>query len=377
MTTRILATGLALFSMFFGAGNIIFPLLLGLQTGQDAPYAVLGILITAVAIPLTGVVGALLFRGDLKEFFSRMGKGPGYFLMWLILALLGPLGGLPRCIALSHATFSYVLPDIPLWVFSLFACAFVYLLSVKKGKITALLGFVLTPMLLVAVGSLIVLGLWHLPEMHSSGFQPKTSFLHGLKQGYQTLDLLAAFFFSTIVLEGHKRAKAKEGFSLKPLLISCGIAAFLLGLIYAGLTYVAASYLPGTEAAQDQIMAVLAFLVMGKWGGFFAIIAVILACLTTAISLAAIFSSYLSKEVLKEKLSYRTCLGLTLGLAFMVSLLKFTGIVKMIAPILEICYPALLLLTLLNIAYKMGGFKPVKAPVSLAFLYGLAMYAFQ
>src|ERR1700730_16757905 len=109
--SNTLATGLAMFSMFFGAGNIVFPLALG-QIAQDKNfYAILGMLITAVGVPFLGLIAMTLFDGDYKRFFGRIGKVPGFIVAACIMGLIGPFGAIPRCIALSYSTAKMFLID--------------------------------------------------------------------------------------------------------------------------------------------------------------------------------------------------------------------------------------------------------------------------
>src|SRR5665647_1655937 len=95
----IIATGLAMFSMFFGAGNVVFPLALG-QIAQDKNFfAILGMLVTAVGVPFAGLIAMTLFNGDYRKFFARMGAVPGFIVVAIIMGLIGPFGAIPRCIA--------------------------------------------------------------------------------------------------------------------------------------------------------------------------------------------------------------------------------------------------------------------------------------
>src|SRR3984893_3016927 len=99
--SNTIATGLVMFTMFFGAGNVVFPLALG-QYAQDKNfYAILGLLITAVGVPFLGLIAMTLFNGDYKSFFDRIGKIPGFIVAAVILGLIGPFGAIPRCVALS------------------------------------------------------------------------------------------------------------------------------------------------------------------------------------------------------------------------------------------------------------------------------------
>jgi len=102
--SNTLSTGLAMFSMFFGAGNVVFPLAMG-QYAQDKNFfAILGLLITAVGVPFLGLMSMTLFDGDYRKFFGRIGKIPGFIIALAIMALIGPFGAMPRVIALSYST---------------------------------------------------------------------------------------------------------------------------------------------------------------------------------------------------------------------------------------------------------------------------------
>src|SRR3972149_4259762 len=96
------AAGVAVFSMFFGAGNVIFPLSLGLDSGTMIPIALFGLLLTGIGSPLLGLFGAVLYEGDCKAFFNRMGDIPGYVVVILIFALIGPFGAMPRALTVSY-----------------------------------------------------------------------------------------------------------------------------------------------------------------------------------------------------------------------------------------------------------------------------------
>ena len=125
-TLRIIPIGLAMFSMFFGAGNVIFPLAVGQYAGDQNLFAMFGMIVTAVLMPFAGVLAMILYEGDYRSFFERLGKVPGFALALLIIALLGPLGSTPRCIAVSYSTFASSFPGVSPIVFSLGFCFLIY-----------------------------------------------------------------------------------------------------------------------------------------------------------------------------------------------------------------------------------------------------------
>ncbi len=378
------AIGLAMFAMFFGAGNVVFPLRLGQEVGDQTLWAMLGLLITAVLVPFVGLVSVVLYDSDHKAFFGRIGKIPGYLLAVLILLLIGPFGGIPRTITLAYSTITLSLPGTELWLFSLIACVIVFFFAWKPSRIVELLGFVLTPLLLAALFVIIILGLISHPDAAHSALTGGEAFVHGLLEGYNTLDLLAACFFSSVVLEGLRhRVKPEENEDIMSLthrrftslIKASALGAFLLAIIYLGLSFVSSYYqgeLGGVSA--DQLLGAIAIHIIGPEAGIVSNIAVALACLTTAITLAAVFADTLSREICQGKIKYVPSLVLTLVVAYFICYLRFGGIVSAIAPVVTVCYPALIVLALLNLAYKLWNFKPIKIPVLVVFLLTLIWY---
>jgi branched-chain amino acid:cation transporter, LIVCS family len=353
---------------------------LGQYAQSQNNYAVLGLFITAVGVPFLGLTAMTLFNGNYKNFFNRMGPVPGFLIALAIMGLIGPFGAIPRCIALSYSAMRPYLPDIGLAPFSLLACIVIYLFSFKKSSILDVLGYVLTPLLLLSLAFIIIKGFITSPSAPQSDHPPFSVFLNGLKEGYQTMDLLGAFFFSTVVLECLERevdTKNERNYRriiFLTLKASC-IGAFLLGIIYIGFSYIAAfnsDLLAGVNS--DELLGVLAYEVLGSYGGIAASSAVALACLTTAIALSTVFAEFLQRDVCQSKMHYQAALILTLVLSFFISTFKFTGIVAILAPILQILYPALIVLSLVNILYKLIHFKPVKTPVFVTFLVSLMAY---
>src|ERR1700727_336927 len=104
LKSEAISIGIAMFSMFFGAGNIIYPLAVGQYAGDKNLFAMLGLILTAAVMPIAGVIAMILFDGNYRQFFGRLGRIPGFLLALIIISLLGPLGSAPRCIALSYST---------------------------------------------------------------------------------------------------------------------------------------------------------------------------------------------------------------------------------------------------------------------------------
>jgi len=371
LKSNTLSTGLAMFAMFFGAGNVVFPLTLGLYSQSENTYAVLGLLISAICVPFTGLIAMILFDGDYKRFFGRIGKTPGFILSALIMALIGPFGAMPRCIALAYSTLTMFAGDITLPIFSAISCVLIVVLTLRPSKILDLIGYVLTPFLLLTLGVIIIKGLWFSPGAPVSDQAPFRVFLRGLTVGYQTMDLLGAFFFSTVVIvclkeDLHPTKQQDFKHLTKLALQATAIGAFLLSIIYIGFSFVAASHsahLSGTT--DDLLLGAIALNILGPYAGIVTSVAVALACLTTVIALASVFAEFLHKDIVQDKVGYLPCLLATVISTYFISIMNFSEIVKFLAPILSICYPALIVLSVLNLFNKLYDFKPVKAPFYL------------
>ena len=180
------------------------------------------------------------------------------------------------------------------------------------------------------------------------------------------MDLLAAFFFSSVVLRclqnGQKSSFQTDHRLLSVAVSASFIAATLLALVYVGFSYLAAGYSSTlASVANHQMLGVLAYKLLGPSAGLVAGVAVTFACLTTEIALTVVFSEFLQKTICREKISYPVALGITLFVTFWISILHFEGIAAFLAPILQVCYPALIVLAVVNILHKLYAFKPVKS----------------
>lgn len=378
------STGLAVFAMFFGAGNLIFPLLLGQYAGDKNIYATVGLLITAVLMPVIGLMAMAFFNGNYKEFFYRVGKPLGIFLLLLCMFLLGPLAVIPRTITLTHSIFDYTFIESPLWLFSLIACLIILPFAWYRGRLIDIFAYALTPLLILFLGFIIIKGVMLSPPapIVPNGKSISTVFLHGLEQGYNTLDLLAALFFSTLIITGISTHAINTNQNNSHYLFLTTLKVSLIGGGLLALTYIGMSHVTSLhgqhpdllEATPDQLIAALSWIFLGEHASLIAAIITALACLTTAISLTVIFAEFLQNYLFRGKITYAYSLFITLILTFLVSLLGFSGIMKLLLPLLKIFYPVFITLSIVNIAYKMWGFKIVKTPVYLTLLISLWVY---
>jgi branched-chain amino acid:cation transporter, LIVCS family len=197
--------------------------------------------------------------------------------------------------------------------------------------------------------------------LQASSLTKLSSFSLGFQEGYNTLDLVAAFFFSSVVLLGLKEHTSCKKTQMRVTLLGGAIAAGLLSVVYIAFCFLAAGYGPGLQGiAGHELLGVLAHQILGPYAGLIVGTTVFFACFTTELALVTVFARFL-QEILPEKYSdYTRCLLGSCGVAFLTSNLNFDGITYFLGPIIQIAYPALILLTMVNIAHKLGGFGPVK-----------------
>jgi len=369
-----------MFSMFFGAGNVVFPLLVGKMVGDQAMYAIIGLFLTAVGVPFIGLLAMVLYNGDYEEFFGRIGRVPGFLLTAFIMVLIGPFGATPRCIALSYSTLKMYAPALSAVVFSFIACLVIYFAARRRTRLVDLLGAVLSPLLVVSLSIIIIKGILVHPVAPASALSAVEALKLGLSEGYNTMDLLGTFFFSGVVIAGLKQAlpatERSQSEIARYALWASVLGALLLGLVYAGFVLVASYYAGPLSVITSEavLLSVIARLVLGTAGGFIVSMAVVLACLTTAITLVAVFAEFLHEKIFAKHVCYHSSLVLTLLVTFVFANLKFSEIVAMLVPVLVIVYPALLALAVVNILHRVYGFSMVKTPVVGAIAAALISY---
>jgi LIVCS family branched-chain amino acid:cation transporter len=379
-SSEILTTGLAIFSMFFGAGNLMFPIRIGLESGDKLAWAITGFLLSALLIPLAALIAIILFQGDYRLFFMRLGRIPGFFFIFFCTSIAGPLIAMPRIVTLSYIMISPFIPQMSLFVFSILFLFITFLATYKENKIVDFLGTFISPLLLFSLIIIIAKGYFTSSLVTTTDETTLTAFWKSFVVGYKTLDILAGILFSSIVitiLQKNYSSPGKPNFqklafmSFQSGLIGIG----LLGLVYIGLSYLGAYHGHGLEYINEgELFSTISFRVLGSHGAFIIATAVLMACYSTIIALAAVYAEFLNTQISNDKLGYIPALGITLALTMIPSNFGLAAILEFSAPIIIIGYPALIAITLCNIAYKIFNFKPIKIPVALTLLMSLILY---
>ena len=352
-TLPILTLSVAIFSMFFGAGNIIFPLILGIECQGQYIWAFLGLMVTAIGGPLLGLLAATFLKGNCKKFFYTAGKPLGLFLMISTLVLVIFIG-MPRCLTISYSVINPLLPISRIN----FARVFTLIVLVccwKHRYVLPTLGKFLSPLLLLCLVAIIYQCYITGKPLEMSSITKIEAFKSGFSTGYYTMDLIASIYFSAgiwTLIKVNFQSDTKTTF--KVALVSGVLGCGFLAIIYLGLCRGAAGFQEELiNVSPENLLTTLASLALGNKLSIIANIAVALACLTTVISLAMALSDIICKDLLKSKFSYHTVVFINLTIVGIMSQIGFMGLMTILHPIISICYPIIILLVLWTIYKKL------------------------
>lgn len=382
MQSHVTIIGLAIFSMLFGAGNIIYPIKAGVLAGSKNYAGILGFLLTGVCLPIFGLVTMILFDGNYKKFFHRVGKIPGNLAILYCLLIIGPLLAMPRCITVPHAMISPFMPYLTPGLFSILFCIVTFLLTYKESKLLNILGSYISPLLVGSLGIILFKGLAQAESMIEQTEATWSIFTKQLIHGFQTLDLLGAIFFAYIVLkilkDTNKDKSAKPKDLAKIALKSGLLGGFLLMVIYLGFSYLAAFYghLVTLDMNGAEMFTHISSNVIGSSGAIIIIMAVLMACLSTISALAVVFAEYLHYEIFNKKIDYLYCLIITLGITCFISNFGLSNILKYGEHPINIGYPIIITIVVFNFLHKTCNINAVKLPTFVTAITVTGLYSY-
>ena len=356
---KILVAG-TLFGMFFGAGNLIFPVHLGQMAGQNALPAIIGFIITAVGIPILGVAAIGVTHSDgLQTLSGKVGKGYGIFFTCLLYLTIGPLFAIPRCATVSFTTGITPLlgADSPerlyLLLFSAVFFAFVLFFSLRPGKITVWIGKIINPLFLFFFAVLMLAALLA-PGAAVSAVEPveayrSDAFFPALIEGYGTMDAIAGLAFGIVVIDVIRRMGVDNDDAIAEDVLSSGLlTGALMALIYVVSIVVGAQSRGLFELSENGGIALtqIAGHYLGGVGLFILAFTITFACLKTSIGLVTACAETFSKMT-NGKISYRSWAILFTVFSFAVSNIGLSAIIEYSIPMLMLIYPPAIALILL------------------------------
>ena len=340
-------TGLMLFALFFGAGNLIFPPVLGASAGDRLPAVMAGFLITGVLLPLVAVIAVSTSGEGILGLARRVGGRFGAVAPAAVYLSIGPLYAIPRVV-----TVAYELATRPVlellgaapgrWTLPAHAAGFLIvsvLIALRPSRLADRVGRWLTPALLVLIAVLCVATIAgdDVVERAASGPYAAAPFSTGLTQGYLTMDVLAATVFGIVVIQTlRSRGIGSTGRVVRATAAAGGIAAALLAAVYIGLAMIGTR----TGGAADDGTALLrsaASSALGPAGVVVFAAIVILACLTTSVGLLSAWAGYAYATLPRTTFSRHLVAGA--GCALILSNLGLAVIIRIVAPLTLLLYP--------------------------------------
>lgn len=348
-TQDIFVSGLALFAIFFGAGNLIFPPYLGVITGDGWFATMCGFLLADPVIPILTVFITAFAGGRAVDLGKRVSPGFAKLLSLVAIICIGPAFAIPRTAATTHEVgVMPFFPNAPAFITSIVFFGITFALAYKESGVVDIIGKYITPALLIFLVLIIAKAIITpvgaiVPVETDGGF-----FVKGFYEGYQTLDALAAPLFTGIVVadlirKGYGEVSEKER---RSFIMMVGLVCFVaLAVVYGGLTYLGAqgSSMFTADDSRVEILVSLVGLLFGSFGKIALGLAVALACLTTSVGLTSAAGNFF-EDISNGKIKYGVTVIVVTVISFALSLFGVDAIIALAGPVLTIVYPIIIAL---------------------------------
>ena len=347
---NIMIVGFALFSMLFGAGNVIFPPYLGLGCGKLWAQGFLYYYAADIGLALACLF-AIARCGGHSGITGHLGKTPALILTTVIILCIGPMLGIPRT---GASTFEMCIrplfPKVNSVLFSAVFFTLIAVLSIHESSVVDLIGKILTPFLLLGLLILIFKGiltpLGPVPDRVLVNNVPVT----GINAGYQTMDVLAVVIFGILILRTIEQKGYEKRSSQNRIIFGAGlIAGISLLVIYLGLSYLGVTASGYFDLSVDHTFLVtsIVHLLLGQAGTVLFAIVVSLACITTAVALVSACADYFS-GLTGGKMPYMAAVILICLFSGVVTTFGLNQIILVAGPILDVVYPPTLFIIMLS-----------------------------
>lgn len=343
--------GFALFSMFFGAGNVVFPPYLGMQSGTQWFSGFLFYFIADIGLAMMTLFAILRNNGP-DRITGHIGRIPSTVLMSAIILCIGPMVAIPRTAATTYEmAIAPLTSSVSPVVFSVLFFVVILLLSVKESAVVDIVGKVLTPLLLLGLLVLIAKGV--ISPLGKITSAPVVSGVAatGIRAGYQTMDVLAAMAFGIIVLKSAQEKGYEDGKGKTKMISGAALlAGVLLLLVYLGLTYLGATVANrfNIHITRAELVIHIVEMLLGKAGLIIFGVVVALACMTTAVALVSSSASFFAK-LCRGKVKYSAFVIIICVFSAVVSNLGLDRIIAIASPVLDVVYPPTLVLIVLSL----------------------------
>ncbi len=383
-----ISVAIMLFGMFFGAGNLIFPVFMGQLSGKNIIPAILGFVISGVGLPMLGVVALGKSRSNgLHELSSKVSKRYGYFFTCALYLTIGPFFAIPRCASTSFSAGMVSLipgvdPKLLQLIFTMVFFGLALFIALKPGNVLTSIGKVLTPAFLVCLGVLILMSLINpmgsAMNIEASGNYANRAFSTGIIEGYNTMDALAGLAFGIVVVRviqglGIKNEDAVARNTMKAGVFSCIIMAIIYGLVTLMGARSLGSISVGTNGS--EALNAISNYYFGTYGTIILVLIVTLACFKTATGLI-ISCGQAFEEMFPKGPKYKTWAIIFAIVSFGISNVGLNAIIEWSIPVLMFLYPLAITLILLSLMGKMFNYSKTVYLCTTAFALVAAVFDF-
>ncbi|MBD8067821.1 branched-chain amino acid transport system II carrier protein [Bacillus sp. PS06] len=358
--------GTMLFGMFFGAGNLIFPIQMGQLAGTNFWPALIGFLVTAIGLPFIGILAiGLTGSNGLRDLASRVHPVFGISFSVVLYLTIGPFFAIPRTATVPFVVGfePFIDPEqVTLWlaIFSFLFFVIVYYFSLNPAKIMDYIGKYLTPAFLLFLFFLIGIALIKPMGQFGEpvGDYSHLAFMTGFKEGYNTMDALASLAFGIVVINAIKRQGITDKKAISAATLKSGIFAMgLMMLIYGLITYMGASSVTAIDSFENGglIFAAVSGHYFGSFGAILLGIIIVLACLKTSIGLITACSEFFHHIL--PQISYKMFVFILCLVSFTIANVGLNNIIQFAIPVLMFLYPLAIVLILTALCSPLFGNK--------------------
>lgn len=357
-----ISVGFMLFALFLGAGNIIFPPELGQKSGEDFVIAMIAFLITGVGLPLLGVITVAKSGGELQDMAGRISPMFGIIFTAIVYLAIGPFFASPRTGTVSfelgvkpYLPESLLDAQWPLMIFTIIFFLITMFFALKPTKLIDTVGRILTPALLLVISALAIKAIVTPMDGpgEAVGNYVTNPFGEGFKQGYLTMDFLAALIFGIVIVQALKGKNISHRPTIvKITIFAAFIAALGLALVYISLGYIGSSSVQtiGFIGTGADVLTAAANQLYGPFGNILLTLVIILACLTTSIGLMTASSEFFHK--IFPKINYNTWVFIFAAFSTVIANFGLETLIQISLPVLFAIYPLAIVLMLLVLASK-------------------------
>jgi LIVCS family branched-chain amino acid:cation transporter len=356
-----LLIGSLLFGLFFGAGNLIFPVQMGQLAGQNTLQATIGFLITGVGLPLLGVIASALSQSEsLFDMAKPVNRIYSILFTCMLYLTIGPLFAIPRTasVAFEVGLNPFIAKEnlqIGLFVFSLIFFSVTLYFSLRPGRILDWVGKYLTPIFVVLLSILLIVTflkpMGQVSEYAAQGDYIQKPFFTGLLDGYNTMDALASLAFAIVIISNIEKLGINDPKRKAIETCKSGVVCVIgMSLIYASLAYMGATSLGSVSRASNGgiIMSLVSEHYFGNIGKILLAAIVTVACLKTAIGLITSCSQMFS-EMFPKSVSYNKYAIIFTILSFAIANFGLNKIIQLSIPVLMFLYPLAITLIILSL----------------------------